>query len=255
MSWLNLLTPSAAVVAIFLAIALVVQSFRHGRAIRRLEQQIASAGLAAYDPTVDRLKALSGLSAEASVGARSRRLATRRNLLAAAVVVGVLIIAGGAWALLRHQGSTSSSTTSTAKTTTHPAKTTTRPTTSTATGTTTTPAVTASCATATPITAPSAVTVSLYNGSGVTGAAGKIVSPKLSALGYAIGTVANAPNGLTTTTTSKVEYVGKADLNAACSVATALGVSPTQVAPLTLLTPAQASGSGVVVLIGRDIAS
>ncbi len=255
MSWLNLLTPSAAVLAIFLAIALVVQSFRHGRAIRRLQQQIASAGLAAYDPTLDRLKALSGLSNEAAVGGRSRRIATRRNLIGAAVVVGVLILAGGGWALLRHDGSPSPSTTSSTKTTTHPAKATTPPTTSTATNTATTPAVTASCATATPITDPSSVTVSLYNGSGVNGAAGKVIGPKLSALGYAIGTVANAPNGLTSASTSTVEYVGKADLNAACSVATALGVSATQVAPLTLLTPAAASGSGVVVLIGRDIAS
>ncbi len=62
MSWFNLLTPSAAVIAIFLAIALVIQSFRHGRQIRRLEQQIASSGLTAYDPTLERLKALSGLS-------------------------------------------------------------------------------------------------------------------------------------------------------------------------------------------------
>jgi hypothetical protein len=54
-SWLNLLTPSAAVIAIFLAIALVVQSFRHGRAIRRLEQQLASSGLSANDPALRRL--------------------------------------------------------------------------------------------------------------------------------------------------------------------------------------------------------
>lgn len=254
MSWLNLLTPSAAVIAIFLAIAVVVQSFRHGRAIRRIEQQIASAGIAAYDPTLDRLKALSGLSESGAADSRTKRLLSSRNLIIAGVVVLVLIVAGGAWALLRQGGSTATSTTASSKTTTH--ATTTQPSTSTATTTTTTtPAVTAVCATATPIATPSAVTVSLYNGSGVAGAAGKVLSPKLSAVGYAVGTVADAPGGVTDARTSKVEYVSKSDINAACSVATALGIPTTHVVPLTLLTATQAGTANVVVLIGTDIAS
>ena len=251
MSWLNLLTPSAAVIAIFLGLALVVQSFRHGRAIRRLEQQIAAAGLAAYDPTLDRLKVLTGLSEDARAGSRVRGLMTRRNAIVAAVVVGVLVAAGVAWALMRGSGSSVPGKTASSGTTTHHVTTQTRP----ATTSTSTTSTTSACANATPIGNPTTVTVSLYNGSGVSGAAGKVISPKLSAIGYAIGTVANAPSGISGAALSQIEYVSRSNLDAACSVATVLGVPATQVAPLTLLPAAQAAPSQVVVLIGKDIAS
>lgn len=259
MSWLNLLTPSAAVIAIFLAIALVIQSLRHGRQIRRIEQQIASAGLSAYDPTLERLKALSGLSEKpaskpASAGAGRQPIASRRAQIIVAAVVAVLIVAGIAWAVSSRNSSSSAKTITTTKTATKPAKTRTATSTG-ATSTTTTPAVAASCATAAPISSPSAITVSVYNGSGVPGAAGKLIGPKLTSIGYSLGTVANAPNGETNATVSSVQYVTKSDLDAACSVATALGVPPGHVTALTLMPESQAGNSGVVVLVGQDLAS
>ncbi len=255
MSWFNLLTPSAAVIAIFLAIALVIQSFRHGRRIRRLEQQIASAGLTAYDPTLDRLKALSGLSdtkdrGKASADGRAP-IASRRTQIIVATVVAVLIAAGVAWAVTSHNSSTSAKPGASAKSTTTP--TTTHRATST--GTSTTHVVTASCATATPVTSPSTVTVAVYNGSGVAGAAANVIGPKLTSVGYSLGTIANAPNGVSGAPVSSVQYVTRSDLDAACSVATALGVAPAHVSALTLLPASQAGNAGVVVLVGKDIAS
>lgn len=255
MSWFNLLTPSAAVIAIFLAIALVIQSFRHGRQIRRLEQQITSAGLTAYDPTLERLKALSGLPDKkdrSGAGADGRvPIASRRTQIIVATVVAVLIAAGVAWAVMSHNGSSSARPGASAKSTTKPTPTHR----STPTGTSTTHVVTASCATAAPVTSPSTVTVAVYNGSGVAGAAGNVVGPKLTSVGYSVGTIANAPNGVSDTPVSSVQYVTRSDLDAACSVATALGVAPAHVTALTLLPVAQAGNAGVLVLVGRDIAA
>lgn len=253
MSWLNLLTPSAAVLAIFLGIALVIQSFRHGRQIRRIEQQIASAGLTAYDPTLERLKELSGLSEKkppAEDRATGRPIASRRTQIIVAAIVGVVIIAGVAWAVSSHNSSSSKPSTS-AKATTHTATTHTATSTKT---TVTTPAAVVSCATATPISNPSDVTVSVYNASGVPGAAGKVIGPKLTSIGYSVGTIGNAPNGVSDATVSSVQYVTKSDLPAACSVATALGVSTHDVTALTVMPGSQAGSARVVVLVGRDIA-
>jgi hypothetical protein len=243
-SWLNLLTPSAAIIAIFLAVALVVQSIRHGRQIRRIEQQISSAGLASYDPTLDRLKELSGLSERPNDVGPKGPPPGRRPLVIAGIVVGAIIVAGIIWALVGG-GSSSSSSASTGTATTHTSVT------QTTTHTATTSALL--CANVAPVASPAAVTVSVYNGSGVAGAARNTVGPKITGVGYTLGTVGNAP-GATVSTTSSIQYVTKADIPAACSIATALGVAPTHVRSLTVVTPAQAGASGVVVLVGKDIA-
>jgi LytR cell envelope-related transcriptional attenuator len=251
-SWLNLLTPSAAIIAIFLALALVVQSFRHGRQIRRLEQQLTSAGLASYDPTLERLKALSGLAKPTPQKETTTRqpIASRRTQVIVATAVGMLIAAGIAWAVVAHKSSATTGTS--AKPTAHPTRTSHA---STATGPTTTrPALTSACATAAPDSNPSATTVSVYNGSGVAGAAGKVVGPKIASLGYTLGTIGNAPNGVSNAAVSSIQYVARPNLNAACSVATALGVAPSHVSGLTVMPASQAGNAGVVVLVGRDIA-
>jgi hypothetical protein len=255
-SWFNLLTPSAAVLAIFLAIALVIQSFRHGRRIRRLEQQIASAGLTAYDPALERLKAISGLSEKkqrSGTGDDAHApIASRRTQIIVAAVVGALIVAGVAWAVVSRNSSTAAKRGASAKSTT---TTTHRATRTGTTGSTTTHAVTASCATAAPVASPSSVNVAVYNGSGVPGAAGNVIGPKLTSVGYSVGTIGNAPSGVSGAAVSSVQYVTRADLDAACSVATALGVAPAHVTALTLMPASQAGNAGVVVLVGRDIAS
>jgi hypothetical protein len=257
-SWLNLLTPSAAILALFLGIALVIQSIRHGRQIKRIEQQISTAGLASYDPTIDRLKELSGLSeqrgstapATAAV-ARARRTPgtprDRRPLIIAGIVIAVLVVAGIAWALLARSGSSSAASTTTHAQThtassTHPA-------------TTTTPTSTQAssvCSGVAPFGSPSSVTVTVLNGSGIAGAARDVVSPKLSGVGFNIGAVSNAPT--TGNPTTSIQYVAKADIPAACSIATTLGVPQANVTALTVIPTAQAGTSGVVVVVGKDTA-
>jgi hypothetical protein len=253
-SWLNLLTPSAAVLALFLGIALVIQSIRHGRQIKRIEQQISTAGLASYDPTLARLKELSGLSEQRAPAAPAeprtpRTPGNRRPLIIAGVIVGVVIVAGIAWALLAG-GSSSSSASSTTTTHTHTG---TKTHTATATtGATTQSAAASVCAHVAPFTSPSSVSVTVLNGSGVAGAARDVVSPKLSGVGFNIGTVSNAPT--TDDPTTSIQYVAKADIPAACSIATTLGVPPGNVAALTVIPTSQAGTSGVVVVVGKDTA-
>ena len=244
-SWLNLLTPSAAIIAIFLAVALVVQSIRHGRQIRRIEQQINAAGIASYDPTLDRLKELSGLSERPDPTSRTRTGQGRRPLIIAGIVLAAIIVVGIIWALVGGGGSSSRSSASTggAKTQTRAANATTH--------TATTAA--SLCANVAPVANPAAVKVSVYNGSGVAGAARNIVGPKITGVGYTLGTVGNAP-GATVSAASSIQYVTKTDVPAACSIATALSVAPTHISALSVITPAQAGTSGVVVVVGKDIA-
>ncbi len=244
-SWLNLLTPSAAIIAIFLAVALVVQSIRHGRQIRRIEQQINSAGIASYDPTLDRLKELSGLSERPDAVGRTRTERGRRPLIIAGIVLAAIIVAGIIWALFGGGGSSSRSSASTGAARTQTS----------ATHTTTRTATTAAslCANVAPVASPAAVTVSVYNASGVAGAARNIVAPKITGVGYTLGTVGNAP-GAAVSAASSIQYVTKTDIPAACSIATALGVAPTRITALTVVTPQQAGTSRVVVVVGKDIA-
>ena len=253
MSWLNLLTPSAAIIAIFLAVALVIQSIRQGRQIRRLEQQIKAAGIAAYDPTLERLKELSGLS-ESPSGKPTRSgtgTANRRPLIVAGIAVGVIILAGIAWALIGSGGSSSSSAATTgAKTDTTASRTQTASTQTTQTATT----AASACANVASVASPSAITVSVLNGSGVTGAARNVIGPKVTSVGYTLGAVGDTPTP-TIVTTSTVQYVGKADIPAACSIATALGVDPAHVTKLTVIPAGQAGNAGVVVVVGKDLAS
>ncbi len=56
--WLDLLTPSAAALAILFAVALVIQSIRHGRALRRLEGRLAEREGAGARVSLDRLREL-----------------------------------------------------------------------------------------------------------------------------------------------------------------------------------------------------
>ena len=63
------------------------------------------------------------------------------------------------------------------------------------------------------------------------------------------------PTACRTPRSAPSQYVTRSDLDAACSVATALGVAPAHVTALTLLPASQAGSAGVVVLVGKDIAA
>lgn len=120
--WLDLLTPSAAALSLLLAIALVVQAIRHGRAVRRLESRLAEREGAAARVSIDRLAELSRRSAT-STGMlapkgehRGPRLSRFGNLAAVAAVIA-LVLGTGWYLFIRDDGNSSAATSSTGATT------------------------------------------------------------------------------------------------------------------------------------------
>jgi LytR cell envelope-related transcriptional attenuator len=105
---------------------------------------------------------------------------------------------------------------------------------------------------------PSAVTVSVLNGTDVSGL-GARVSQRLATDGYHAGAAKNASDQ--TQTTSVVSYMTPTDRADALAVASSLKLSPTTVQPVDANTraiacpPNLACTSAVVVTIGRDLAS
>lgn len=121
--WLDLLTPSAAALSLLLAIALVVQAIRHGRAVRRLESRLAEREGAAARVSLDRLSQLSRRSSTSTGTPAPKReregpqLPRLGNLAAIAAVIALVL--GTSWYLfIRDDGSGSAATSSTGVTTT-----------------------------------------------------------------------------------------------------------------------------------------
>lgn len=111
------------------------------------------------------------------------------------------------------------------------------------------------CTNVKPLDDPGAVSVSLFNASGVTGAALGTTWPKLQAAGYGQGAIINEPNGTSDLAKSSVQYVKRADRPAACAVAKELGFN--RVIPLDGYTPDQVGGDSVnvLVVVGIDLAN
>jgi hypothetical protein len=117
--WLDLLTPSAAALALLLVLALLVQAIRHGRSVRRLEKRLAEEEGAAARVSLDRLQQLQRRSSISSAPVETAERAPRgpSNLPAIAAIVTVLALVGGtAWyVFFRDSGDdTSNGSTSTA---------------------------------------------------------------------------------------------------------------------------------------------
>ncbi len=258
MSWLNLLTPTAAVLAVFLAAAALLQSIRNSRALRSIHDRLADAGFAAKEVEVAALKKIGDVPTATAAAAASsgedrpqREPRPKSSPLRTSWIVGAIIIVGliaVGWILFGGNSSSSGSTAAAPAT-----NTTTTPGLGTGTTPPTHPVVVTACSHVTPVASPSSVTVSVYNGSGVAGAAGQIVSPKLSSVGYAIGVIANAQETQPLTTTA-IQYAKARDANAACNVAAVLGVKGSHVVLMTPAQRTQAGTSNVAVLVGTDIA-
>ena len=58
MAWLDLVTPSAAILGLFAAVGLIIVAIRQGRAIRRLEERLARQGEAATPAPLQRIAEL-----------------------------------------------------------------------------------------------------------------------------------------------------------------------------------------------------
>jgi hypothetical protein len=186
--WLDLLTPSAAALSLLLVIALVVQAIRHGRAVRRLESRLADREGAAARVSLDRLAQLqrrvSTSSSATASGREGPRLPGLGNV--AAVTVVLALVAGTAWYLFIRDDSSNSAAPSADQTTvvsaTAPPQTI---------GSTPNDKVPAKPE---PLPQPkSAYTILVLNGSGVTGAAARIVNPEVQRFGWATAEPGNAP--------------------------------------------------------------
>lgn len=247
--WVDILTPSLAVIAVFLAVGLAVQAWRHGRAIRRLEERLEQVGAAAVEGPLQRLTELGqrmrtqgGRPTGGGVRTGGAR-ATRPVVLGGIVLVVLAVLVAGGWVLfLRGSG--------------EGAATATRTDGGTGTAGTTTPAAPdpGRCGTVRPLADNGAVTVTILNASGVEGVANEKIAPDINLQGYRLGLVANPPDGRSDLRRSQVQYVRASDRDAACNVAKTLSLA--RVSPVEGYTPEQIGGAevNVVVVVGKDLA-
>ena len=245
MDWVDILVPGAAILALFGVVALVIQTIRMGRHIRRVEERAALGGGSATEVPMRRLlelqERIEGKKPRAATaGASAPHEGRRRVVLTVASVLVLLLAGAGAWYMfIRDDGSSTQATTSTGGTRTTPPK---RP-----------AQVVASDrvpASVPPLDNKAAYTVAVFNASGITGAARDKVAPKVVAAGYSLGPVDNAqaqnPN-------KSVVMWAKGKRTAAWNVAKDLGIA--RATPLD--GGFSASGLGavdVVVVVGLDVA-
>ncbi len=243
--WLDLLTPSAAALSLLLVLAIVVQAIRHGRALRRLESRLAEREGAAARVSLDRLVQLQRRAGTSTRLDASRREGPRLPRVGnvAAVVVVLALVGGTAWYVFARDDGSGSATQS--PTATSP-------------GTNSTPRLSTTAQDATvpanpaPLPQPkSAYTILVANGSGVDGAAARIVLPVVRDAGWSTADPVNAPTS--DEETAFVMYLpGKEAV--ADNVAKDLGITtrvPQDGYPLT----SDLADVDAIVIIGKDLAT
>lgn len=277
--WLELLTPSAAALAILFAIALVIQSIRHGRALRRLESRVAEREGAGARVSLDRLRELqkrrrvaaakdTDTEAEPTVaGVAIPALVSeddgdaddyerepvgrfRWQPVAAALAV-LAVVSGTTWYLFFRGDDTG--------TASEPTATLTQTTPGSGTGTTRTTdqlptpneVVTTASATPKPLAnGRGAYTVKVLNGSGITGLAATI-TPIVQGHGWQ--TVPAGNLALQTETKSYVVYVTRAKIDVADNLAKDLGLTTLgPVDGVNLTSEDDAVGVDALVVLGND---
>jgi LytR cell envelope-related transcriptional attenuator len=242
--WLELVGPSAAILALFAVVGLVVQSIRHGRAIRRLEDRVAQAGSAAVEAPLERIQQLQTRAAVSS--GEGRRLppgALRKALLSLGVVALVVAAGLGGWFALSRGGDDGGAAEGPTATLEEDA------------GQPTVPADPGTVPDEpAPVANPSQFQVAVFNGSGVSGAAGDVVAPRLSSEGWQVpdALIVNEPNGRTDVAATLVQW-NQGARDAAVAVAQDLGVD--DASPLDGYTDEQIGGADVLVVVGQDLAS
>lgn len=246
MEWVELVAPSAAILALFLAIGLIVQSIRHGRAMRRVEERLAQNGSAAVEASLERVRQLQA-RADISSG-DGRRLppnSLRTALIGVGVLVGVGLVGAAGWFfLLRDNGDPD------AQAAGDPL--------AVITGTGTTPTTTAPADPGTvpddppPVDSPATFAVAVFNAGGVTGAAGR-QADLLDVEGWNVlapDFVTDDPNGVNDLARSVVQYT---DGNQAAADAVAEDLDIESASPLDGYTEEQIGGADVLVLVGQDV--
>lgn len=229
--WLDLLTPSAAAIAILVALALLVATIKQGRAIKRLEDRVADTDGAAARVSLDRLSTL---------GRRAGRPGPVELRSVLAVLVGLAVVGTAGWYLfLRDDAAAKPSATSTRSTNPNITE--------------IDKVRTAPDPNPKPL-APNkaAFKILVLNASGIDGAAGNGVTPIVASLGYA-----TAPPGNATRSDMRqsvvVELPNKASV--ADNIAKDLGI--TRLMSLDGVVPAGYDLTGVdaIVVVGKDLAA
>ncbi len=241
MEWVDLVAPSAAILSVFGVVALVVVAILQGRRIRRLEQRLAQVGESAVEAPLQRIAELQARHSVSDATPPPDREGQLRTLGAVAMVALVLVAAaGGVWYLfVRDDGGTATAgvtpaATTAAQTTANPPE---------PVDTTLVPDQ------VTPLPDRSIYTVAVFNASGIQGAAGEVIAPRLQNEGWTTGTVANAPS---TRDESVVMFTG-GKKRVAQNVAKDLDIARTP--PIDGLTPDEIGNADVVVLVGLDLAN
>jgi hypothetical protein len=242
MNWLDLVAPSAAILGLFVAVALIVVAIRQGRAIRRLEDRLAKSGDASVEAPLQRI---AELQARAQVSERSRAPGLpREQVRTAAIVAGIALVLvagiGGVWYLVTRGdggGSTAGATTTGSRTAANPPKPVDK---------------TLVPASVPPVADKAAHTVAVFNASGVQGYAADVVGPKLISDGWAVPLIDNPPDGQTGRKQSVVMWTN-GNRTVAWNVAKDLGIK--RAPPLDGISPDQIDHAEVAVLIGLDLAN
>lgn len=240
MEWLRLVAPSAAVLSLFLAVALIIQSVRHGRAIRRLEGRLEEGEGAASRASLERIAALQARSGTSSGSLHAPK--PRTLLIGLGILAAVLLAAAGTWWFLGRDDTPATAQQSGSQE--QPATT----------GATTAPPPdgTSVPEDLPPLQNKSQYEVAVLNASGVSLAARDKVQPQVVAEGYTGGYIGDAPDGTSDLKTSIVMYTdGNKQLG--FQLAEDLGVE--RAIPLEGLTEDQIEGADAVVIIGQDLAS
>jgi hypothetical protein len=240
--WVDLVAPSAAILSLFAVVALIVVAIRQGRQIRRLEERLERTGDAAVEAPLQRI---AELQARQQVSEGGGRIAVQRHLrtLVAVGVTGLVLILAiaGVWYLfIRGDGSSTTAaggtqgTTTQSQTAANPRK--------------------PVDATLVPDEVPAIADRSVYrvavlNASGIQGAAGDVIAPRLQNEGWTTGPIANAPS----TTDESVVMFTKGKRNVAWNVAQELGIK--RAPPLDGLSAQDIGNADVVVLVGLDLAN
>jgi hypothetical protein len=245
MDWLELVGPTAAILALFGVVALIVVVIRQGRTVRRLEERLEKTGDAAVEAPLQRIAELQARH-QVSEGGPSLHAQLRMGAIVLVSALVLLAAAAGVWYLfVRDDGG--AETGEATPELTEPAATS---------GTTANPPEpvdsTLVPATFRPITNPSLYSVAVFNASGVTGAAGDVIAPALELEGYQVPVVDNPPDGASDRTESVVMW-SKGRQRVAWSIAKFLDIK--RAPPIDGYTPEQVENADVVVLVGQDIAT
>lgn len=240
MDWLDLLTPSAAILALFAVVGLVLQSVRQGRHIRQLEERVANGGGTATKASLERIAQLQARAKTSQGGVRAPTSVPRRAAIVASALLIAALIGGGVWFLF-FRGDNGSSTAAQAPPA-HPAR-------ARALGPDRSDLVPARVP---PLAQKSLYTVAILNGTHVNGLAGD-TSPLVSGAGYNVGKIGNLPTGSPLQRRSVVMYPRRKDRVVALNVAKDLQIK--RAPPLDGIPPAVYGNADAVVIVGQDRAS